>query len=257
MRLFRFSICLALGILIGVFLVTALQSSGYTRDQFVAEFDKNIKRVPIAADVVEHDRDFRARVIAATWEAYSRGDWPAADDALDAMMLAKQPNITWTIIHADDAQLVALWKSYLAVMRRLHDKPATCGYYVSGRRGRGISFPSAETEYRAASAAAYTAYASGERNLARGTAPSLPSPDDAATLLERSTEVGQPYSEVERRALASADTDHVGDSSGALSCAASIKLFENVLALPQADAAAIIRYRWGRLIPGSARTERG
>jgi hypothetical protein len=261
MRLARVLLAIFIGIfvgtLVGVCVGVPLSRVLDTRDRFVADFDQNIQQVPIAASVIARDPEFRARVVRATAEAYARGGWPAADDALDTMMLEKQPEVTWTILHADDAHVVALWSAFLAVMKRLPDKPAACRYYVSGRRARGVSFPSAQAEYRAAVAAANAAYASGARNLANRTAPHFPSLDAAAVLLERSTELGQPYSEAERRALLSRGANDGGGLSDSLVCAASIKLFQDVLALPQADAAALIRYQWGQAIPSSVRDGRG
>jgi hypothetical protein len=42
-------------------------------ESFVAEFDRNIQNVPIAADLVAHDAEFRARVLEATKKAYANG----------------------------------------------------------------------------------------------------------------------------------------------------------------------------------------
>jgi hypothetical protein len=247
-RALRFVASCATGIIGGIvatFVISTQNSPTSPIDGFVADFDRNIQNAPIEASIVARDPDFRARVISATAEAYANGGWSAANDVLDAMMLEKQPEITWTLIHADDPLVVALWQRYLDAMSRLRAKPGVCRYYVSERRGRDVSFPSARGEYRAAHAAANAAFTSGAKNLNHRTAPQLPSQDAANDLLEKSTALGKPYSEDESAALSLGKVRHEREVSDTVACAAQIKYFENILALPEPEAAALIRYQWG------------
>jgi hypothetical protein len=250
-RALRFVASCAIGIIGGIvvtFVISTQNSPTSPIDGFVADFDRNIQNAPIAASIVALDPNFRARVIRATAKAYANGGWSAATDVLDAMMLEKQPEITWTLIHADDSLVVALWQRYLDAMHRLRDKPGVCRYYVSGRRGRGVSFPSAQGEYRAVTGAANAAFASGARNLNHRTAPQLPSQDTANDLREKATVLGKPYSEDEHAALSFGNARQEREVSDSVACAAKVKYLENILALPEPEAAALIRYQWGNSI---------
>ena len=219
--------------------------AGYPVERFVADFDRNIQNVPIAAEIIAHDAAFRKRVIRATAKAYEAGGWNAADDALDAIMIEKQPEVTWTLIHADDHLVVTLWERYLDTMRRLSDKPAACAYYLSGEQAGGVSFPSAGKEYHRVHPASLAAYKSGAANLKAGTAPDLPSEDVVNALLEKSTALGKPYSEAEMIAWTRERAGLAPGLSDAAICARAIKIYGNILALPEADAAALICYVWG------------
>ena len=211
-------------------------------DRFVSDFDKNIGNDPVAADVIAHDPVFRGRVLDATAKAFAKGGWPAAQNALDAIMLEKQATITRAKLLADDALVVALWSRYLASLRALQDRPAACRFYQTIGRASAEEFAAARDEVQSASRAARTAYFSGVRNLAAGMAPKRPPDDTFAALLEKSTAIGQPLTAAEWAAL---KKDRHADAPDALLCAASVKFYENILALPENEAAALIRGYWG------------
>jgi hypothetical protein len=252
-------IAFAMSCALGVAIVLGAQrwSSGpNAKTRFIAEFNENIQRAPIEAAVIDADPEFRSRVVQATADAYSHGGWPAADDVLDAMMREKQTQITWTMIHADNALVVALWARYGEVIKRLADKPAACRYYTSGNRGRSVSFPSAQAEYLAASAAAAAAFKSGSTNLAGGNVPEIPSEAVANWLFEKSTTIGASYTEDEWTALGHrrAPRREVSDS---VACAAHIKFYDNLSTLSETEAAQLIRYQWGRSIENRVSKKNG
>ena len=59
--------------------------AGYPVERFVADFDRNIQNVPIAAEIIAHDAAFRKRVIRATAKnqgAPSNSGGGAACDAI-------------------------------------------------------------------------------------------------------------------------------------------------------------------------------
>jgi hypothetical protein len=238
-----FAMSCVLGVAMGV-AGARFSSTDDAKTRFIAEFNENIKRAPIEAAVVAADPEFRSRVLQATADAYGRGGWPAANDVLDAMMREKQPQITWTLIHADDALVVALWRRYGQVVKHLADKPAACRYYTSGSRGRGVTFASAQDEMGAATEAAVAAYASGVGNFEKGHAPEIPSEGVANVLFEKSTTIGASYSELEWAALGHARSTHRNVSDD-IACSAYIKFYENLLKLSDAEAAQLIRYQWG------------
>jgi hypothetical protein len=213
-------------------------------DRFVADFDRNIARDQVAAAMIARDPVFRARVVRATTDAYASGGWPAAIDKLDALMVEKEPEILLAKLDADDALLVAVWRGYLETLRALRDRPAACRFYASGKRYRAPELPTAKATFAAASWAALAAFKSGQQNLDSGIVPQLPTEAVADALLEKSTELGEPFTAAEWAALG-----HGGASSTStdtLFCAAMIKEYANVLALPEAEAVQIIRYEWGR-----------
>jgi hypothetical protein len=214
-------------------------------DSFVAEFDRNIQNVPIAADLVAHDAKLRAHVLEVTKKAFANGGWKAADDALTTLMRDKEPQVTWAKLHADDSLLLALWRRYLDATRGLRATPAACRYYQSGMGGNSLSFPSIQNELKAASRAAQAAYFSGARNLAAGTAPEIPPPDVVNTLLAKAEAGGKRLTEAEWDAV---NRGAYGAGPDELFCAASIKFDENILALPGYEAVAAIRGYWGRWI---------
>ncbi len=158
------------------------------------------------------------------------------------MMLEKQPVVTQAKLLADDALVVALWSRYLASMRALHDRPSACRHYHTVGQASSTEFVAARREIEAASRAARTAYFSGLHNLAAGTAPKSPSPDTLAALLEKSTALGQPLTMAEWTVIKAGGRTAASDT---LLCAANVKLFENILALPEGEAAALIRGYWG------------
>jgi hypothetical protein len=211
-------------------------------ERFIAEFDRNISNAPIAADLVGRDTEFRARVLQTTATAFGNGGWKAADDALSAVMGEKEQVVTWTELHADDALVVALWRRYLAVHRKLQDRPTACRYSLSGNNAGSAAFAVAEHEAIAASKAAQAAYAAGARNLASGAAPELPDADTYEALLVKLTELGKPFSAAEWAAIRGGPRAAVPDS---VFCDAQIKFDENLLLLPENEAAALIRGNWG------------
>jgi ClpA/ClpB-like protein len=244
----------ALSCALGIMMVLGAQrwlSSPDAKTQFIAEFNENIKRAPIEAAIIAADAEFRSRVLQATTDAYGRGGWPAANDVLDAMMREKQPQITWTLIHADDSLVVALWRRYGEVVKRLADKPAACRYYTSGSRGRGVTFASAQDETGAAKAAALAAYQSGAANLENNHAPEIPSEGVANLLFEKSTTIGTGYTEQEWAAL-SHGRSRSRNVSDETACSAYIRFYANLLTLSDAEAAQLIRYQWGGWIQARA-----
>jgi hypothetical protein len=210
-------------------------------ERFVAEFDRNIQNDPVAADLIAHDPQFRSRMLRVTASSYSRGGWPAADDALATLMLDKQAVVVRAKLLADDPLVVALWRRYLDSMRALQARPAACRYYHAIGRAPSTAFATARREVVEASRAAQAAYFSGRRNIAAGTAPEPPSPDALAALLDKSTALGRPLTAAEWDAIKAGTRAAVSD---AVLCAAQIKFFENILALPESEAAALIRGHW-------------
>ena len=182
MRLVRFlfvrGLIVAIGTTLAVFVALAANLWWYGIDElidgFVANFDRNVANDPIMAAVVARDPKFRARVIAQTANAYASGGWPAANDRASQLMVEKQPEVTWAMIHAEDALVVEVWRRYLDTMHKLEDRPTTCRLYVAGRGGGLSPFPSASREYTAARKAARAAYLSGAKRLEDGVAETLP-----------------------------------------------------------------------------------
>ena len=129
--------------------------------------------------------------------------------------------------------------------KQLAGQPADCAYYVGAGRGSTLSLPTQPEEREAALTAAAAAYRSGLANLMAQKAPALPTETAAAALLAKSAALGTAYSEEERAALGLGKTSIYRPASDEVACAAKIKLYENVLTLPEAEAAALIRDRWG------------
>lgn len=230
-----------LGIVVAVFLGTFAWAYGMTtRSHFVAQFDHNMQNAPIQAAIVADDPEFRARVLQATADAYANGGWKAANDMLSAMMREKESQITWAVIHADDDLVLALWRSYSDAEHQLADKPAACRLYATGN---GSSLPITD-QTRKSYTLKIAAFRSGRANLASGRAPALPSQEVADELLEKSTDIGTPYSKAEWAAL---DPKHTSKqaASDAVVCSAYTKYDDNMLRLPEPEAAQLIRYRWG------------
>jgi hypothetical protein len=171
---------------------------------------------------------------------------------LKALMREKQSQVTWTLIHADDTQLLALWRSYRDIAEQLGDKPAACRYYASG----GGESVSKTDETTASYAAEIAAYQSGAANLASGKGPALPSPEMADLLLEKSTAIGKPYSEAEWAALNRGYSPNHAPSD-TVACGAYIKLYQNMLRLPDPEAAQLIRYHRGGWIADQLAAKHG
>jgi len=227
-------------------------------DRFVAGFDRNVANDPIMAAVVARDSKFRDRVIGLTANAYASGGWPAANDRASQLMIEKQPEVTWAMINAEDALVVEVWRRYLDTMHKLKDRPTTCRLYVSGRGAGMSSYPSASGEYMAARRAARAAYLSGTKRLEQGIAPVLPTEAAFDELLDRSTTMGKPFtpeewSALRRRARGQGRAEVVD----AVYCPAMIKLYENLLAFPEAEAATAIRGYWGGPLRARFRPEAG
>jgi len=239
------AVCLALALLMCL-LTLWPRNEATPLDGFVARFDANIAEDPVAAVVVARDPGFRARVIRATANAFANGGWPAAIDKLDGLMMEKEPEILWTKLNADEDLLVTLWRRYIDTMQALQQRPTLCRFYISGGRYRAAALPSAKAEYRAASRAAVAAFLSGDRNLKAGLAFELLSDEQADALLEKSTAAGVGYTEDEWAALHYVRGMPWRRPSDDLLCAATIKKFRNVVALAPAEAAALVRYTWGK-----------
>jgi hypothetical protein len=265
MRLVRFllvrGLIIATGTALAVFVALAANLWWYgtddSIDRFVADFDRNVANDPIMAAVVARDSKFRARVIAQTANAYASGGWPAANDRASQLMNEKGPEVTWAVIHAEDALVVELWRRRLATMRKLVDRPSTCRLYVAGHSANLTSYPSASREFAEARKAATAAYVAGAKRLEEGVAAALPSEVAFDELLDRSTAIGKPFTAEEWSPL----RRHTRGQGGAevvdgVYCAAMIKLYENLIAFPESEAATAIRGYWGGPIRTRFRPER-
>jgi hypothetical protein len=173
-------------------------------------------------------------------------------------MNTKGPEVTWAVIHAEDALIVELWRSRLATMRKLVNRPSTCRLYVAGRGANLTSYPSASHEFAAAKKAVIAAYVSGAKRLEEGVAAALPSENGFDELLDRSTTVGKPFTPEEWSALRRRERGQGGaEVVDAVYCSATIKLYENLLAFPESEAAMAIRGYWGGPIRTRFPSERG
>ena len=215
-----------------------------TKGYYVAAFDENLKGAPVEAAIIEADPVLRERVLRATSEAFAAGGWNAANDALQALMSAKQREITWTyVVHADDRFVLALWRAYRDVGKALASDPTACRSYLND----GGSAPPHLDVVKSSAAQEAAAYRSGAANMVNGTAPIIPSDQIARSLFDRATAIGAPYSVAEWNVVAHRAAE-LRSTPDAVVCAARIKFFDKILSLPDHDAAQLIRYEWGRPI---------
>jgi hypothetical protein len=243
-RICILSLCLLTAIAVASY--AFVQGADTSVDRFVADFDNNIAHDKVAAEMVARDPAFRARVLRATADAYASGGWPAAEDKLNSLMSEKAVDVWSAEIDADDAVLVAYSRAYLQVLRRAEDQPATCRLYASGTRFSAQQFPTAKSQLVAESQAMLAAFESGQRNLDAAVAPQMPSAAAAQALLEKSTAVGVPFTAVEWAALKGASGGPGTPETDAVFCSAMIKKYANITALPESEAAQLIRYEWTR-----------
>ncbi len=214
-----------------------------TERYFIAAFDENLKGAPVEAAIIQLDPGFRDRVLRATSEAFSAGGWNAANDELHALMSAKQLEVTWAYVHADDQFVLGLWRAYRDVGKALASNPTACRSYLNDGGEPPADFYGA----RSSVAQKAAAYRSGAANLANGTAPIIPSDQIARSLFDRAMAIGTLYSVAEWNVVAHKAAE-LHSTPDAVVCTARIKFFDKILSLPDHDAAQLIRYEWGQSI---------
>jgi hypothetical protein len=234
----------AAGVFVALLLVAAcLCYLGTTKEFFIATFDEHLKRVPEDAAIIEADPAFREQVLRATADAFAAGGWDAANDELNALMGAKQPEITWAYVHADDRSILGLWRAYRDVGKALAGNSRACRSYLND----GGNAPHDLASVKLSIVRKAAAYRSGAANLANGMAPIIPSAQIARSLFDRAMASGTGYSVDEWNVVAHG-AGTLRNTPDVVVCSARIKFFDKILSLPEHDAAELIRYEWGNPI---------
>lgn len=218
----------ALGAAIGVAGVAG-SYAGYvaTRTQgqsYAATFDQNmIQSQPALASIVLGDPTLRDLMLTRTQLAYEQGGW---DQASTAFFQVVRSELT---VYASDAAILACVQAWREVRRSLLSRLELCRAY-----GLGLSHTPgyAEATRPAAAACERAAIDGGRRRL---------------TTLQPETMTSARYDILYNRArlgpapLTGSEADALADPNASLNCQATIKLDDNLAALPPQTRALMVR----------------
>lgn len=196
---------------------------------FERDFDQNIQRVPFAWILVKDDAGARQQLLDLTKAAYAKSGWPGANGAMLDWMGDRLPKVTGLALRADAAHIVAYGATMPPLLRALQDKPGRCKALLRDRDWP--PYPIALKELTHAALALAEAYRAAR---ASATVPwdALQAESEAEALLTKLSAGPVPIPPAELRALREPTL-----ASDGVFCGAVIKLYENALALPEAQAA--------------------
>lgn len=223
--------------------------TGYSR-----QFDLHVQGNALAAAVAQANPEWRSNAIRITEAAYDEGGWPAANHAMDDLLVRSQPDVSWVIIHGDDATLVAAVHAEVSALDALSTTPSVCAAWLKGALPVG-QVAQGRAERIALSRAMAAAYRSGARNLASWGERTPVMPPDARGIAARWAQVGPQISPAERwlEARASVLPKILND---ALACSRRERADRKVLALSEPEAAWMTRVGWARnVVVGGTSTE--
>jgi hypothetical protein len=196
---------------------------------FTAVFDLNLMSVPVQRDAVRDDPALHRLLLERTREAYLKGGWPAADDALRVVINQH------VVVYADDTHILRLARAYHAAMVHFARNPAVCQRYGLTSYDKA-DFQTAEEETRIVEDAMQAAIADGARRRREGVKWSSPTHDTSKTALLATMQGPDKLSPDEVAAM------WAGKYAAApLWCAANLRADRNLLARPQAEAAWLFR----------------
>jgi hypothetical protein len=196
---------------------------------YARDFDTSVSQIePAVASVLRADPALRTEMLRQTKAAYDTGGWAAASQLFI--------HLKYTLIqnYADDRTTLACGKSYIHIARALLPIPSLCRAYLLGNG----TDPRVGQVMIANRKPCDDAILDGGRRRLAGTQPPRMTDASIRAAFIRSYDGPSPLSNAERDALSDPTSDD------RLMCVASIKLLDNIAALPDAQAAMVTRARF-------------
>ncbi len=191
---------------------------------YAATFDQNmIESQPALAPIVLGDPTLRDLVLTRTQVAYEQGGW---DQASTALFQVVRSEVT---VYASDAAILACDQAWREARRSFLSRPELCRAY-----GLGFSnTPGYAEAIRPAVAACERAAVDGGRRRLTISQPETMSRARYGSLYNRARMGPAP--------LTKSEADALGDPNATLNCQATLKLDDNLAALPPQTRALMVR----------------